>query len=301
MYTQLMLHKKTLLAILLSLGLLACNSNSKNSSKNSGDMKSDSNTDNTTHPTIHINSQPWNQESRYQFDLYSNQIIEKNKHINFTLQVLSQGVPVELATIHERKIHLIIVNDALTWFHHIHPVAQPDGTYSISEQFPASGKYWIFADYTPIAAEQTITKIPIIVDGDDTLSYPVFQEKNKAISEDLAVTLLNSSNLQTNRAEFLDVNINQNGSQLRAQDIEPYLGAIAHIIIISKEGKNMLHVHPSTGTNALIHGETFFPAPGLYRMWVQFQINDKLHTVDFTFNVKEGENQQSEKHSTHHH
>ena len=46
----------------------------------------------------------------------------------------SAAVPLDVE--HEKKIHLILASNDLSWFDHIHPEYQADGSYTVSEKFP---------------------------------------------------------------------------------------------------------------------------------------------------------------------
>jgi hypothetical protein len=50
--------------------------------------------------------------------------------------------------------------------------------------------------------------------------------------------------------------------------------------------KEFVHTHPSAEAGRLnIH--TTFAKPGMYRTWLQFQTDGKLHTADFVLKVTE--------------
>lgn len=291
--------RKILMAILINVSLLACNSSSAHKAKIS-DMKKN---DKTAINKLQLNSKPWNPNSTYQLYLSTeNKVIEEGKLVSFQLQINAEAkknVPLEVA--HEQKIHLIIVNDALSWFHHIHPQEQADGSFAISEQFPASGKYWLFADYKPSGGDQMVSKMAIEVVGSEKLMISLPEEKSFADADGYQVTLLNSKNIKTNQSIFLDLSISKEGKLLEANDLEPYLGAIAHIILISNDDKQMLHVHPTSTANALIHAETYISTPGKYRMWVQFKADGQVHTADFTFKANQNDNKVPENQHQHQH
>ncbi|MCR5890875.1 hypothetical protein LRS06_24430 [Hymenobacter sp. J193] len=60
------------------------------------------------------------------------------------------------------------------------------------------------------------------------------------------------------------------------------------MVVISEDTQNYLHVHPNDqadkGPN--IGFNTNFEKPGLYRVFLQFNHAGKIHTGDFTINVK---------------
>jgi hypothetical protein len=84
------------------------------------------------------------------------------------------------------------------------------------------------------------------------------------------------------------------------KDLERYLGAFAHALIVNEELTEYIHAHPEEqleGTTVQSGGgpevvfHTLFPKGGRYRAWIQFQRAGKLSTVTFTFRVlRPGEN-----------
>lgn len=79
----------------------------------------------------------------------------------------------------------------------------------------------------------------------------------------------------------------KDGKVVPAESFENYLGAKAHVVVISADTEDYLHVHPDVAAGKLDLHATF-TKPGLYRGWLQFQTNGKVHTADFVVNVTEG-------------
>lgn len=203
---------------------------------------------------------------------------------------------VDLDIAHEMKVHLMAISEDLTWFRHIHPVEQQDGTYAIKETFPSGGKYLLFTDFKPKGAKSIVDKKEIIVKG-----APKAETKltTKWVSDvdGYTLTLENGKDFKTGRNQSLAVTIEKNGKRLSEQDIEQYLGASAHIVMVSEAQKDFLHIHPVSNDSYPIYAETQIEQEGLYRMWVQFKIEGKVHTADFTVQVEKGE--KSEEHGAH--
>lgn len=69
-------------------------------------------------------------------------------------------------------------------------------------------------------------------------------------------------------------------------DIQPYLGAFAHVILVPEDADSLLHVHPMQGATpneGIFH--TSFPDQGDYRLWVQFLDGGVLRTVPLSVTV----------------
>jgi hypothetical protein len=71
--------------------------------------------------------------------------------------------------------------------------------------------------------------------------------------------------------------------------LEPYLGATGHLLIVDNRLSTAVHGHPegTRTTGPLVMFGPVFPAPGLYKMWVQFQRHGQIITAPFVVRVAE--------------
>lgn len=228
------------------------------------------------------------------------QYIEAGTPINLSISITEQDKNLTLDVVHEKKIHLLIVNEELSWFDHIHPEEQPDGEYHISETFPAAGKYLLFIDYKSSGGFQDVHMHRIEVQGIIPERTKMRQTKLVSTVNEYTVSLLNGAELTTKNVQYLQFSVVKNGRELEEKDMQLYLGATAHIVMISEADYKFLHIHPVFDRNFPIYAETIIKKDGIYRMWVQFKMEDKVHTADFTVNVLKVE-QPVENHSEAHH
>lgn len=231
----------------------------------------------------------------------SPQNIEAGKPTQLILAVKQNGKMVALETSHEMKLHLMVVSEDLSWFRHIHPEEQADGAYAITETFPAGGKYLLFSDFKPTGGEQTLNKQEIDVQGKSSLANNDSSTKYTSKVDGYTVNLLNGSDFKTNKTQHLEISIEKDGKKLIEKDLQQYLGASAHIVMIGKVGKEFLHIHPVSDSRFPVFAQTHIEKAGVYRMWVQFKIDGKVHTADFTVDVTEGKKGESEEKSHAHH
>lgn len=190
---------------------------------------------------------------------------------------------------HTKKIHLIVVSEDLSWFDHIHPELNADGTYSVKEKFPAAGKYTLFADYKPSGANHTVDVLNVAVSGTAPAAKKYGADKLTGDGGDgFSVSLSpEGGKFLTNMPMHINGVTMQNGKEVDVNTLEDYLGAKAHMVVVSLADKKYLHVHPSVeGGKFDLH--TTFDKPGVYRGWIQYQSKGKVHTSDFVFNVAEG-------------
>jgi len=79
-------------------------------------------------------------------------------------------------------------------------------------------------------------------------------------------------------------------------NLQRYLGAWAHIAVVSDDLQEFIHVHPienqapstTAPSPATIRTITGFRRPGLYKMWVQVQRMNEIIAVPFVYHVEAG-------------
>ncbi|WP_051719175.1 heavy metal-binding domain-containing protein [Hymenobacter sp. IS2118] len=198
----------------------------------------------------------------------------------------NEAAPVPLAVVHEKKIHLIIVSKDLGQFYHEHPEYTADGDYKVQYTFPKGGDYVLFQDYTPAGSGHQLGRQPITVKG---AAYAPMKFKNDDMQWDkdgYQATLAFDKALTTGQLLGMKITISKDGKPVT--NLDNYLGALGHVVVISEDTQNYLHVHPNDqadkGPN--IGFNTNFEKPGLYRVFLQFNHAGAIHTGDFTINVK---------------
>ena len=70
-------------------------------------------------------------------------------------------------------------------------------------------------------------------------------------------------------------------------EVTPYLGANAHVIVVSPDGDNLIHAHPMDDKNSntgMMH--VTFPSQGDYRIWIQIIDAGVLKVVPLSVTVK---------------
>lgn len=188
---------------------------------------------------------------------------------------------------HEKQMHLIVVSKDLSYFDHIHPDYKGDGKFVVTTQFPDSGEYKLFADYVPTGGSATSQSEWVSVDGTASELAEIIPETNfdKTIN-DIDITL-SFDHLMADKDLNLTFNMMDAKTKKPVTDLQPYLGAVGHVVIISADAEQYLHVHPTDekakGPDAQFM--TKFPKSGIYKIWGQFQRNGETFIVPFVVNV----------------
>ncbi|HVH55411.1 MAG TPA: hypothetical protein VM791_04115, partial [Vicinamibacterales bacterium] len=70
-------------------------------------------------------------------------------------------------------------------------------------------------------------------------------------------------------------------------DLQPYLGAPAHMLIVRTDLGDAIHAHPeeqvTSGPSVSFH--PIMPAAGGYKVWIQFQRGGQVSTSAFELQV----------------
>jgi hypothetical protein len=196
--------------------------------------------------------------------------------------------PVALDVQHEKKIHLIAVSEDLSWFDHIHPEYGADGSYTVTETFPAGGKYYLFADYKPTGGGAKVDKIEVTVSGAPAPAKSFTADKLSGTSGGYSFALApTGGKFITGVPMHVTGTLMKDGKAVDASTLENYLAAKAHVVALDVADKNYMHVHPEVaGGKFDLH--TTFEKPGMYRWWVQFKADGKVQTIDLTTTVTQG-------------
>lgn len=203
----------------------------------------------------------------------------------------------EFQLVHEKLMHLIVVSDDLNHFWHEHPQIGRDGRFRLKWTFPRAGRYWLYADFTPADGLNQVLRASLTVDGAKGKPLPRLRP-DKTLTKNVdgySISVRPSAPLQTGKASLLTYTISQNGRPVN--DMQPYLGAMGHMMAIHQNGRDIVHTHtvaaggPVQEAMATSRGPRFtfdltLPRAGVYKIWAQFQRQGHVITVPFVFAVR---------------
>ncbi|MEH6947349.1 hypothetical protein V7068_09810 [Bacillus sp. JJ634] len=206
-------------------------------------------------------------------------IEEGNKQLFLTLKD-DLGNPVtDLEINHEKLLHLIVVDEHLEQYHHLHPEEIAPGQFKVTSELE-EGTYKAFVDIKSTSLQYKVQPIPFIVGNPATSehahgSLQVDKELTKTVDEN-KVSLM-TTDLTANEPVTLTFDVYE-------AVLEPYLGAIGHVVILDEQAEEYLHVHPLHEHDPIF--ETQFPHPGIYKIWAEFQQDGKVTVYPFVVRVK---------------
>ncbi|GGI45688.1 hypothetical protein GCM10008018_13410 [Paenibacillus marchantiophytorum] len=190
-------------------------------------------------------------------------------------------------TVHEKQMHFIIVSKDLSFFNHIHPDYKGKGEFTVTTQFPTAGEFKVIADITPTGMGAMSKSQWVTVQGDLPAQKPIEPDASLTKVVDGKEVTLSIDHLMAGMELNLNFNIKDAQTKKPVTDLQPYLGAVGHVVILTQDAENYLHVHPTdekaSGPDAKFM--TTFPHSGVYKIWGQFQQNGKVFTVPFVVKV----------------
>jgi hypothetical protein len=206
---------------------------------------------------------------------------------------------------HEKLFHLFIVSADMNHYQHIHPQLEADGSFKVETVLPRNGLYKLHSDFFPVGGTIQVLHRELATAG-----YHPPRSSAPARAALVADTSF------TKTIEGMKISLDWGGGELTpgafvrlkyrltdaqtgepVRDLEPYLGAWGHTLILDADQSDYLHSHPTESLPADAPRESLrggpevefgamFPEAGLYRIWTQFQRGGRIATVSFTVKVR---------------
>jgi Cu+-exporting ATPase len=195
----------------------------------------------------------------------------------------------DLVRTHQVWMHMIITRADLGTFAHIHPEPTAvDGVLTVTAEFPTAGEYAVHTEFrrqgqmADVLDEHEVTvagaaPAPVTVPADDVRSRVV---SGVRIDLDGEAHVGETSDFTLRFADAAT------GAPVR--DLQPYLGAAGHVVVMRQDGSMFGHRHaetfddqgrpvfamPGTAFGPELDLHVRFEIRGTYRLWAQFRLGD---------------------------
>jgi hypothetical protein len=197
----------------------------------------------------------------------------------------------DFEAVHEKLLHLFIVNQDLEYFAHVHPILE-NGSFVYRVVFPRSGAYRLIADFLPVGGSPQLVQQTVVTSGYAGSLIPTARP-----SQDLTDKIVDNVRARLSmptpvagREQLLTVEFLDAATGAPISDLEPYLGAVGHLFLVSADLQTAAHSHPvaemSANVGPAVVFQALFPRPGAYRFWIQVQRHQRILTVPFTVEVR---------------
>ncbi|MBT2643537.1 hypothetical protein J7I80_14950 [Bacillus sp. ISL-41] len=215
--------------------------------------------------------------------------IETNKEAEILLEIKdTAGQAVEgFSVVHEKEMHLLAIKKDLSVFLHLHPAYLGKGRFQVKTTFPKAGRYKLYADFLPEGVNQQLASHELVVTGAESNEEIDADKVLKKRVDDLEIELILPEAKVNEHLKLIFALSDRDGSPIT--ELEPYLGSAGHVVIVSEDMKEFLHVHPADEytKGPEVEYMTSFPRKGLYKIWGQFKYKEKLYTAPFVIEVQE--------------
>jgi hypothetical protein len=187
-----------------------------------------------------------------------------------------------------------------------------NGLYNVETSVPESSKYILYNEFITAEGVTQIERNVFATEGAANADTPAVltQTLNEPVDwGDLQGTLTTTSPRIRRRlpvAFFLNVTTKEGQP---VTDMEPWLGAACHVVIVSADTKQFAHTHGDIPGGAMsgdmstmnmamamptppaqfgprVEFTHTFMQPGMYRIWVQFTYKGEIATFGFNVNVE---------------
>jgi hypothetical protein len=180
---------------------------------------------------------------------------------------------------HEEDLHLVAVRRDLSGFQHVHPTLDADGVWTTPLDL-TPGSWRLFADFVPAGdGGNRILGADLAVAGEHV---PAALPAPSVTAEVDGYTVALAGELAPGRESELTLGVSREGRPVT--DLQPYLGAYGHLVVLRAGDLAYLHVHPvgEDGAGPDIRFATTPPSAGTYRMFLDFKHDGVVHTAAFT-------------------
>ncbi len=211
--------------------------------------------------------------------------------VSFTITTSSGVALTRFTPSHTKDLHLIVVRADGAHFAHVHPTRDAAGAWKVDWRAPAAGTYRVFADFVP---GDRGSDEPVVLAGDIQVAgdfAPVSPQPSRTATVDgFTVTLdgeLGHSGSDHSGPSPLTATVRRDG---RPVTLQPYLGALGHLVVLRAGDLAYTHVHPhhDDTTGSAVAFAATAPSTGRYLAYFDFQVDGVVRTAAFVLDSAQG-------------
>ena len=198
----------------------------------------------------------------------------------------TDAVVTTFETIHEKTFHLFIVSRDLEYFAHVHPEPQKNGSFLLRHPL-APGEYMLIADFLPVGGTSQLLQRAVVVGPRSRFSTKAGLDDRDASAREAVIdgvrVALKAEDMVPGKDACLTFTLTHATTGAPITDLEPFLGAPAHMLMVRAGLEDALHAHPEelqTG-GPTISFHPLIPAAGAYKLWIQFRRAGRDSTAAF--------------------
>lgn len=221
---------------------------------------------------------------------------EDKKVVKIKLSSIQDDSPIkssDLKEVHTEKVHLLIIDDGLEDYSHIHPkIDSEPGIYTFEWEPKKKTNYRMWADLHPLSTDTQEYAIADLIAGQEPFPIDKTTSSESIVSKYKFNLSFDEKEIKAGKAVMGRISITDDQGQ-PVKDLEPIMGAFAHIVGFGDDFKSIVHIHPM-GTEPSNPSDRGGPElqfhlqpekPGFIKLFIQVKINGKEIFAPFGINV----------------
>jgi len=215
-----------------------------------------------------------------------------------TIKLMKDGKPLtlnDLKKVHMKKLHVLVIDDTLEDYFHVHPQKLSEaGTYEFEFRPKMKGTYRMWADITPVSTDTQEFVMADVIQAKDTKP-----EINKTASLESTVKdytfklSFDTPTLTSGKAAMGKITVTDKDGK-PVKDLQPVMGAYSHIVGFADDFSTIAHMHPM-GAEPKVKTDRGGPdlsfqmeaaKPGFTKIFAQVKINGKNIYAPFGVTVQ---------------
>lgn len=199
----------------------------------------------------------------------------------------SAGKPVtaeSLLVVHTQKLHLLVVDETLDEYHHLHPTATDEpGVFAFEFTPRNGGLYRLFGDFTPRATGRGLyAGADLVVQRDASVmgGTPSVEPRLTRIDETEGIVFELFADVEEIRInEPADLTLRVARADGEPVALDEIMGAKAHMVGFDVTRSGFAHLHPAESVQVTegaaedLGFTLLLTDPGYYRLWAQVKID----------------------------
>jgi hypothetical protein len=174
---------------------------------------------------------------------------------------------------HEKRLHLVLLDTrTLVDYQHVHPQRTGPSSWSARVPLTPGTTYKLFADGST-GGTGFVATAEVFTSGHHPPSPQLPAPARHASVEGYDVALATEDGAAR-------LSVTRDGGPAALQ---PYLGALGHLVVVRVDDLAYLHVHPESGEAPTFRVGDL--VPGRYRYFFDFRADGRVHTAAFTVAV----------------
>ncbi|MCX6396357.1 MAG: hypothetical protein NTV23_07730 [Propionibacteriales bacterium] len=205
--------------------------------------------------------------------------------IRFDVVANDDVVVTDFTIRHDKPLHLIAVRKDFGSYRHLHPAMDAAGRWAVDADLDA-GSWRLYADFQPAGGDLQVLDADVTVAGTPVAAGSEPGGERRTWTE-AGYTVEAVGSLAAGSGSDLEFRVSSQGRPVT--DLEPYLGAYGHLVVIRDSDLGYLHAHPGDGPpGPEIPFGVEVPAVGGYHLFLDFRHRGAVRTATFVLDAAPG-------------